>query len=204
MAGTANNFSSTTVALGPGKLYGGLAIPGTGGRLILSSDGTPDSTQNPSALHLGYTQGGTEFKQSHTLTQFKPDESNFAIISRVTGEEASISGAYWQILDFDINAMMNPLDLRSDLAGGQGATFGGLTTFSYLSVAVIFPIEGSSPTIYGYFHLYRAVNDAEAAAKITSTEPGASPFSFVGHAISTRAAGDQVGRKWRQSAGATS
>lgn len=204
MAGTANNFSSTTVALGPGKLYAGLAIPGTGGRLILASDGTPDSTQNPSALHLGYTAGGTEFKQSHTLTGFKPDESNFPVISRITAEEASISGAYWQIMDFDINAIMNPLDVRSDLLGTQGATFGGMTTFSYQSVAVIFPIEGSSPTIYGVFHLYKAVNDAESAAKITSTEPGASPFSFKGHAISTRAAGDQVGRKYKQLAGAAS
>lgn len=204
MAGTADNFSSTTVAIGPGKLYGGLAIPGAGGRLILSSDGTPDSTQNPSAKHLGYTEGGTEFKQSHTLTSFKPDESNFPIISRITGEEASISGSYWQIMDFEVNAMMNPLDVRSDLAGTQGATFGGLTAFSYLSVAVIFPIEGSSPTVYGVFHLYKAVNDAESAAKITSTAPGASPFSFKGHAISTRAAGDQVGRKFRQLAGATS
>jgi hypothetical protein len=202
---TADNFSSTTVAIGPGKLYAGLAIPGTGGRLILASDGTPDSTQNPNALHLGYTESGTEFKQSHTLTSFKADESNFAIVSRITNEEASISGSLLQVMDFDIDVILNPLNVRSNLVGTQGATFGGMASFSYQSVAVIFPIEGSSgPIVYGVFHLYKAVNDAESAAKITSQSLAASPFSFKGHAIPTRAAGDQVGRKYRQLAGAAS
>lgn len=205
MAGTADNFSSTTVAVGPGKLYAGLAIPGAGGRLILHTDGTPDSTQNPSALHLGYTQDGTEFKTSHTLTGFTPDETNYPIISRVTGEEASISGSLWQIMDFDIAMLLNPMATRSNLAGTQGFTFGGNTTFSYSSVAVIFPIEGSSgPVVYGVFHLYKAVNDQGLAAKVTKTAPGASPFGFKGHTVPTRAVGDQVGRAYRQTAGATS
>lgn len=205
MAGTADNFSSTTIAIGPGKLYAGLAIPGAGGRLILHTDGTPDSTQNPSALHLGYTEGGTEWKQSHTLTGFPVDETTFPLLSRVTAEEASISGSLIQIMDFDIDVILNPLNVRSNLAGTQGSTFGGMTTFSYNSVAVIFPIEGSSgPIVYGVFHLYKAVNDAGSAAKITSKALGASPFSFKGHVISTRAAGDQVGRKFRQTAGAAS
>lgn len=205
MAGTADNFSSTTVAIGPGKLYAGLAIPGAGGRLILHTDGTPDSTQNPSAIHLGYTEAGTEFKQSHSLTGFQADEANHDIISRITDEDASISGALIQVMDFDIDVILNPLNVRSNLPGTQGSTFGGLTSFSYQSVAVIFPIEGSSsPVIYGVFHLYKAVNDAGSAAKVTSKSLAASPFSFKGHTIPTRAAGDQVGRKYRQTAGAAS
>jgi hypothetical protein len=84
-------------------------------------------------------------------------------------------------------------------------TFGGDVTFDYSSVAVIFPIEGSSaPTVYGVFHLYKAVNDQGMAAKITSKSLGASPFAFRGHAIPTRAVGDQVGRMYRQLAGAAS
>lgn len=204
MAGTADNYSSTTVALGPGKLYAGLAIPGAGGRLILHTDGTPDSTQNPSALHLGYTEGGTEWKQSHTLQGFQPDEETFDVISRVTKEEASISGSLWQVMDFDITAILNPLETRSNLPGTQGATFGGLTAISYQSVAVIFPIEGSSPTVYGVFHLYKALNDQGIASKVTSKSIGATPFGFKAHVIPTRAAGDRVGRRFRQTTGATS
>lgn len=205
MAGTADNFSSTTVVAGPGKLYAGLAIPGTNGRLILHTDGTPDSTQNPSALHLGYTEGGAEMKLGHSLTNFMADESNFPIISRVTSEEASISGSLLQTLDFDIQILLHPLAVRSNLAGTQGMTFGGDTSFDYSSVAVIFPIEGSSgPVVYGVFHLYKAVNDAGMAAKVTSKALGASPFAFKGHAVPTRTAGDQVGRYYRQTAGATS
>lgn len=205
MAGTADNFSSTTVAIGPGKFYAGLAIPGAGGRLILASDGTPDATQNPTALHLGYTEGGTEWKMSHTLTGFPADESNFPIVSRVTAEEASISGSLLQILDFDIEILLNPLAVRSNLAGTHGMTFGGLTTLAYTSVAVVFPVEGSSgPVVYGVFHLYKALNDQGMAAKVTSKALGATPFAFKGHTVPTRAAGDQVGRAFRQLAGAAS
>jgi len=51
MGNTADNFLSTAVAVGPGKLYVdviGSAL-GVGGRLLLGTDGSPDSTQNPSA-----------------------------------------------------------------------------------------------------------------------------------------------------------
>lgn len=205
MAGTADNFSSSVVAIGPGKIYAGLAIPGANGRLILASDGTPDATQNPSALHLGYTESGTEWKMSHTLTEFPADETNFPIVSRITKEDASISGSLIQVMDFDIQVILNPTAVRSNLAGTQGITFGGLTTFVYQSVAVIFPIEGSSsPIVYGVFHLYKSLNDQGMAAKITSKALGATPFAFKGHAIPTRAAGDQVGRAFRQTAGAAS
>lgn len=201
---TADNFS-TLVAIGGGKLYAGLAIPGANGRLILSSDGTPDATQNPTAIHLGYTEGGTEFKLGHTITEFTPDETNYPVISRVTGEDASLSGSIWQVMDFDIATILNPTAVRSNLAGTQGMTFGGITTFNYQSVAVIFPIEGSSnPVVYGVFHLYKAVNDAGMAAKVTTKAVGATPFSFKGHTIPTRAVGDQVGRAYRQTPGATS
>lgn len=205
MAGTADNYQTITLAIGPGKLYAGLAIPGAGGRLILHSDGSPDSTQNPSAFHCGYTEGGTEFKLGFTLTSYFADESNFPLVSRVTAEEVSISGSVLGVMDFDLEILLNPLATRSNLAGTQGMTFGGLTTFAYTSVAVIFPIEGSSaPVVYGVFHLYKALNDQGAAAKITSKALGASPFSFKGHAVTTRAAGDTVGRAYRQTAGAAS
>lgn len=201
---TADNFS-TLVAIGGGKLYAGLAIPGAGGRLILSSDGTPDATQNPTAIHLGYTEGGVEFKMGHTLTGFTPDETNYPIISRITGEEASLSGSLWQVMDFDIATILSPTAVRSNLAGTQGMTFGGINTFTYQSVAVIFPIEGTSaPVVYGVFHLYKALNDQGIAAKVTSKAVGATPFGFKGHTIPTRTAGDQVGRAFRQTAGATS
>jgi len=203
---TADNFNSTDhIAIGKGKMYAGLAIPGVNGRLILASDGTPDSTQNPSAIHLGYTEAGVEFKLGHTVTDFFADESNFPILSRVTAEEAAMTGSLLQIMDFDIATILSPLSTRSNLNGTQGMTFGGGTTFSYQSVAVIFPIEGSSsPVIYGVYHLYKAVSDQGLTVKVTSKAPGFSPFGFKGYAIPTRAAGDQVGRAYRQTAGAAS
>jgi len=197
MAGTADNWVTAAVAIGPGKLYAKLAVPGANGRIILHTDGTPDSTQNPTALHLGMTEGGTEFSVKPNVTQFFADEFTTPIVSRVQQEEALISGSLLQILDFDVEAVLNPTATTSNLAGTKGITFGGSGVLTMTSVAVIFPLEGT-PTIYGVFHLYNAYNDQGIAAQITSKSLGATPFAFRGQAITTRAVGDQTGRLFKQ------
>ncbi len=205
MAGTADNFVTTDVILGPGKIYAELAIPGAGGRLILSSDGTPDATQNPSAVHLGMTESGTAWSVKPTFTNFNADEFLDPIITRVTNEEAVISGSMYQIANMALAKILMPTSLRSDLSGTSGLSFGGSGVITYSSVAVVSPIEGSSgPIVYAVFHLYKAFNDAGLAAQITSKKLSATPFAFRGLAIPTRAAGDTVGRFFRQNAGAAS
>lgn len=200
MANTPDNLLSSAVAIGPGKLYlnviGGSDLP-VGGRLLLGTDGSPLVSQNPNALHAGYTEAGTEMSLSTTFTHFRADESNFPIVSRVTAEEASIKGSALQVLDFPLQAYLNPLGTRRTVGASDGITFGGLNAFSYISVAIIFPLEGA-PTLFGVFHLYKAVNNAAMAAKVTSKALGAIPFFFEGHAVSTRAAGDQVGQLFKQ------
>jgi hypothetical protein len=143
------------------------------------------------------TEGGTEFSVKPTVENFFADEFPDPIVSRVTTEEALISGSLLQITDFDIQEILNPTATRSDLAGTKGITFGGSGLLTYTSVAVIFPLEGT-PTIYGVFHLYKAYNDQGLAAQISSKRLGASPFAFRGQAITTRAAGDRVGRFYKQ------
>jgi hypothetical protein len=205
MAGTADNWVVTDVARGPGKLYAGLAIPGAGGRLILSSDGTPDATQNPSAVHLGMTEEGVSWSIKPTITNFPADEFQDPIISTVTGNEIAMTGSLLQIMNMAIVDILLQNATRSDLAGTQGVTIGTVDVLQYTSVACIFPIEESSgPTIYGVMHLYRAFNDQGLAAQITSKKLGATPFAFRGNAVTTRAKTDTTGRFYRQLAGAAS
>lgn len=207
MAGTADNWLSTRIALGPGKLYGNLGGVnnqewqlGATARLLLHSDGTPDSTQNPFAVHLGMTEGGEEWSVKPTKTDFFADEFTNPIASRITAEEGSISGSLLQISDMAVQAIMNPTATRSDLTGTEGLTFGGLGTITYRSFAIIWPVEGST-TLWQVFHIYKGYNDQGLAAQITTKKLGSSPFAIRGYAITTRTAGDQLARFYRQVSG---
>lgn len=208
MAGTADNFVTENVAIGPGKLYIDLGT-GSGAwngaanvRLILHSDGTPDSTQNPNALHIGWTDAGSTFSVKPTFQNFFADESPDPIISRVTAQEALISGSLLQVMDMDIVEVLNPTATRSDVMGTEGVTF-GVATPAYTSVALIWPME-DDPTRFGVIHLYKAFNDAGLAGNITSKDLSKSPYAFRGLAIGTRAAADRVGRYFVQNTGAHS
>lgn len=209
MAGTADNFVAAAVMLGRSKLYvdlggGSGEWDGAAGiRLLLHTDGSPDSTQNPNARHMGYTETGLEWLIRATLQHFTPDEETNPIISRVQEEEAIISGSMWQTTDMNLAEILIPTATRSDVGGSQGVTVGGNPTIPYTSVAAISPLQ-SDPTRYAVFHLYKALNDPGFAAQWTKTKPASSPFAFRGYVITTRAEGDKVGRYYVTNAGAPS
>ena len=208
MAGTPDNFVTQDVGIGPGKFYVDL---GTGNgawdgaadvRLILDADGTPDSTQNPNALHVGWTDAGWQWSIKPAFTNFNADESPDPIITRVTAQESIIQGALLQIMGMDIVEALNPTATRSDVMGSQGVTFGN-ADIQYTSCALIWPME-EDPTRFGVVHLYKAFNDQGLAGNITSKDLSKSPVAFRGLAISTRAKEDRVGRYFVQNAGALS
>lgn len=209
MAGTSDNYVVEAVLIGPCKIYADLGT-GSGAwngaanvRLILHTDGSPDSTQNPSAKHIGWTQDGAEWVVKPNVLNFTPDESVDPVISRVQAEEKIISGQAWQVGDIDLAEIFMPTATRSDVMGSKGLTFGGTGVLSYTSVAVIAPLE-NDPTRYAVFHLYKAFNDQGLAAQLTSKKPTASAFAFRGQGIGTRAAGDRAGRYYITNAGAQS
>lgn len=203
----ADNWLTTRIALGPGKLYGNLGgttnAPWDGAanvRLLLAADGQPNATQNPNYLHLGMTEAGVDWATKPTKTDYFADEFNDPIASRFTGEETMISGSLLQISDMAVMAMMNPAAVRSDVGGSEGLTGGGIVTPVFRSFAVIWPVEGD-PTKFTVFHIYKGYNDSGIAAKITKTALGASPFAIRAYAIPTRAAGDYSWRMFRQVSG---
>jgi hypothetical protein len=175
MAGVPDNWQSTRIALGPGKFYGNLGgttnAPwdlGAGVRLLLDADGTPNTTQNPFAVHLGMTEGGEEWSAKPTRTDFFADEFTTPIASRITAEEIAISGSLLQISDMAVQAIMNPTATRSDVGGTEGLTFGGLGTVTYRSFAVIWPVEGST-TIWAWRHRLHRRNLAPLPSRFTAT-----------------------------------
>jgi hypothetical protein len=208
LAGTADNFVTQNVPIGPGRLYVDL---GTGSgewdianptRLILDADGSPDATQNPNARHVGWTDAGSTFSIKPTFTNFNADESPDPIISRVTAQEALISGSMLQVMDMNLAEVLNPTLTRRDGDGGVGVTIGNATP-QYTSVALIWPFEDDE-TRFAYIHFYKAFNDAGLAGNITSKDISKSPYAFRGLAIATRPKTDRVGFYFVQNAGAQS
>lgn len=209
MAGTADNWLTNRIALGPGKVYGNLGgttdVPwalASGVRLLLYSDGTPDATQNPYAVHLGMTSGGEQWMVKPTKTDFFADEFLDPITSRITAEEIAITGSLLQISDMTVQALMNPTSTRADVGGAERLTFGGLGTIVFRSFAVVWPVEGDA-TKWHVFHIYKGYNDLGMAADVTRKKLGESPFAIHGYAITTRTAGDQTAEFFRQVSGAS-
>lgn len=191
------NWSVAAVALGPGQLWTKLSVPGAGGKLTVDSDGTPDETENPEALHVGMTDAGSQFIVKPTFTDFFADEFQDPIIKRLTAMEMSITGNWLQVMDMDIAETMTPGAVRADGPGYERLTFGGQVAFNYYSTALIFPLE-DDPTKFGVFHLYKAINDPGLAVDVGAKKLGKPPFAFKGVSITSRAVGDTTGAFWKQ------
>jgi hypothetical protein len=208
MGGTPDNFVNQNVPIGPGKLYADLGTgsgewdKGAGIRLVLDADGTPDSTQNPNALHIGWTDAGSQFLIKPTFATFFADESPDPLFSRPTAQEAVISGSLLQVMDMNLAEILNPTLTRRDGDGGTGVTIGQADVV-YTSVALIWPFE-DDPTRFSYIHLYKAFNDAGLTGNITSKDISKSPYAFRGLAIGSRLKTDRVGFMFVQNAGAQS
>ena len=194
MAGLADNWQSGKIQAGNyGKFYVGLAIPAAGAHVKLASDGTPDSTENPSAIHVGITEKGTKFTGKPTIQKFYGDEFPYPLKEVITVVEASFSGNWLQVMDIDVLAAMTlGMGTRADGAGFQKVNLGSPTAVTYQSCALIFPLE-SDPTLFGIFHLYKAVQTAGFDLEVGRKSMATSPFMFDGTGVTTRATTDQVG-----------
>ena len=197
MPGSPVNWNVEALAKGPGQLWAGLAIPAANSKLKLHTDGTPDSAQNPLAVHLGMTTEGSQFLVRPTIQDFFADEFDDPVLKAQTQLEMAISGNLLQVVDFDLMELLTIAGTRSDGAGYEMLRYGGKSLIEYTSVALIFPLQ-ENPALFGVFHLYKALNDQGLAIDISKKKLGATPFAFKGSAITSRAAGDTTGAYWKQ------
>lgn len=191
------NWNVEALAKGPGQLWAGLAIPATGDKLTLDTGGTPESSENPNAVHLGMTTEGSQFLVRPTIQDFFADEFDDPILSSQTATEMAISGNLLQVADFDLMELLTIAGTRADGPGYEMLTYGGKSLIEYTSVALIFPLQ-ENPSLFGVFHLYKALNDQGLAIDISKKKLGATPFAFKGKAITSRSAGDTTGTYWKQ------
>lgn len=196
MAGTAKNYATAMVELGPGDVWLNVAVPGAGARVTLWTDGTPDATANPSAKHLGMTQEGAKLIYSPNLTNFESDEQTAPIITQNIGEELRIEGTSLQILDTALITYLAAGATYSTAAGYEQNTLGGKQTVATFTVLYVAPVYADTSKFL-VVNLYKAYNAAGWQTDVSRKKLSGIPFNFFGLSISTRAAGDQLGNIWK-------
>lgn len=200
MAGTTDTWRVAYMSALPGKLYRGVAIPSAGAVISLHTDGTPDATANPNAVHLGGTKAGAKVMIKPKYDNFSIDEFRAPVITNVGGVEMAISAELAAVNDTNLLAWALPgVGTRSTTASTSEQIKIGAKDIAYDSVCLIFPLK-EDPTKFGWFHIYSGINMEGVSWGITRTEPGFTPINFLGFEVTTRAVGDTVGCVGKQSA----
>ncbi len=201
MAGTSKNYDSNEIVLGPSDLWVAVAVPSASSRMTLHTDGTPDSTANPNAIHLGMTAGGVTFEYKPEIQEFGSDELTAPHLSRIISESCSLKGEFLQVFNWNLLAKMTvggTKNVNTDTSTGyEELTIGGLSTITPFSVALIGPdISGSSQ--YWVIQLYATYNAAGFNFTVTRKDQSKASFEFKGLAITSRTSGDQICNFWHQ------
>jgi hypothetical protein len=198
MAGLTSNFDSTKIMTGPSKIWVGVAVPSSGGRLALNNaDGAPDATANPNGKHIGLTEAGATMSIKTEVQSYEADELTAPFRQQISSEEATIKGNFLQIEDWTILGLITPGATSTTGTGYEQITFGGLTTIVTKSVACI-AASALDATKWAVFQLYKAFNKAGIELALSRKDFSKVPFEFTGFSDTSRTQGDQVGSFWHQ------
>lgn len=201
MAGSTLNWNTVNIPRGQRvELWAKLAVPAASARLTLHTDLTPESVANPSALHLGRTEDGAEVSYATTLQHRVSDEFDSPFDTTIEIVEGIISATLMPTLDTAIMEVLMPGVTKASGTGYEELPFGGSTgTPTKYSVAAIWRMPEDNTKV-AVFHLYNAIQDSKLAMRIRrgGNAIGSTPIAFRGFAVASRAAGDQVGKFWKQ------
>lgn len=197
MAGTAESWKTTNIALNFGRLWRNCAVPGAGARPTLHTDGTPESVANPSAVHMGATTEGVEFKVNSSVEKYPVDEFPSPIITSVNSVEMGITGNLVGVTDMQLMAYLLPgVGTRATSTGYDYITV-GTKAIAYDCILDTYQlIEDTSK--YGWFMLYNAINESGVSWAQKRKAMGSTPFAFMGLAVGSRATADSVGQIGKQ------
>jgi hypothetical protein len=198
MPGTALNWSSVSIPRGVVySLWAGVSVPAAGARLTLHTDGTPESVANPNAIHLGRTAEGVSVQVAGGFENVASDEFSAPYRVIPANEGMRISAALRQVLDFQVLQRLTPLSTRATGTGYEELAIGGTATVTTTSVALICQMPEDA-TKFWVAHIYKAYNSAGVDFTVRRTADGQTAVTFEGITIDTRAAGDQIGKIWKQ------
>lgn len=181
-----------------GAFWVGLAIPGAGARITLFTDGTPDSTANPSAKHLGHTTEGWEMTATAGTEDQNVDETVAPVDTVITDLSVALAANLAQTQDVTgvLQHLVSGFGTYGTAAGYEQIQLGTPASIIYTPSALIFPTKADA-TKFMIYNLYKSKNDSGLANQIRRKGLGNNPVSFKGFAITSRALTDQLGNFWK-------
>jgi hypothetical protein len=143
------------------------------------------------------TEAGVTFEYTPEVQDFSSDELTAPHLSRIVTESARITGNFLQVFNWAILEKMTVGGKYNTNSAYEELTFGGVSEITTFPVAVIGKdISGSNE--YWVIQLYKTFNRAGFSFTVTRRNQSQAPFEFVGQAISSRPANDQIGNFWHQ------
>lgn len=197
MAGTTIAWRTSNVAQNYGWLWRLCAIPGAGARPTLHTDGSPDATAHPNAVHMGATKSGSKLMVKSTLDKFNVDEFRGPIITNISGVEIGISAELVGVTEEQLMAYLLPGVGTRATASGYDYVAIGAKAIVYDCILLTFPLIEDTAK-FGWFQIYSGLNDSGVEWAQSRKELGFTPVSFVGYEVTSRAVTDTLGQFGKQ------
>lgn len=197
-----SNVDATKIHQGPGKLWLNVSVPASGSRLLINAAGDPTAG---SPIFAGATEGAATLLLAPKLDPITADQVAAPIDVVMTGEAASIEVTLKEsdlakLKNFVANGAFTTgtdTGLPSGAQSYEEISFGGTMTIPKTSVAVISPRRDAT----GKFVISQLYSAYQAEALQLPFQRGKETtykVKFEGLADASRAAGDQVGKLYRQ------
>jgi hypothetical protein len=196
------NVDATKIHQGPGKLWLNVSVPASGSRLLISSTGDPTAG---TPIFAGATEGAATVMLAPKLDPIGADQVAAPIDVVMTGEAASIEVTLKEsdlakLKNFIVNGSYTTGTDTGLPAGAQAyeeIAFGGTMAIPKTSVAVISPRRDSTGK-FVVSQLYSAYQAEAIQLPFQRGKETTYKVKFEGLADPSRAAGDQVGKLYRQ------
>lgn len=196
------NVDATKIHQGPGKLWLNVSVPVAGSRLVIDATGAPTAG---TPFFAGATEGAATVGLAPKLQEITADQVPGPIDVVMTGEAASIeitlkesdlaklkyyivNGAYTTGTD---------TNLPSGSQAYEEISFGGTLAIPKTSVAVV-SSRRDAASKFVVSQLYQAYQAEALQLPFQRGKETTYKVKFQGLADPTRAAGDQVGKIYRQ------
>ncbi len=196
------SVDATKIHQGPGKLWLNVSVPASGSRLLINAAGDPTGG---SPIFAGATEGAATVLLSPKLEAIGADQVAAPIDVVMTGEAASIEVT---LKESDLAKLKNFIvhgsyttGTDTGLPAGSQAyeeiAFGGTMTIPKTSVAVV-SARRDSTSKFIVSQLYSAYQAEAIQLPFQRGKETTYKVKFEGLADASRAAGDQVGKIYRQ------
>ena len=196
------NVDATKIHQGPGRLWLNVSVPASGSRLIINSSGDPTAG---APIFAGATEGAATVLLAPKLEPIGADQVAAPIDVVMTGEAASIEVTLKEsdlakLKNFVVNGAYTTGTDTGLPAGAQAyeeIAFGGVLSIPKSSVAVVSPRRDATGK-FVVSQLYSAYQAEAIQLPFQRGKETTYKVKFEGLADGSRAAGDQVGKLYRQ------